>query len=254
MRLAQLARKIALKPSDITAFLASKNIVVEESSNAKVADDHVRLVLEHYAPELLVEQVETEVEVGSEEVEEIISEAPLTAAESVEEPKQVPSEELPEEEKIIPEVIKPVKVELPGLKVVGKIDLPEPRKKKEEEQPEGSSQENPVANPEEVIPSAPKREFRKPRNHPREMDRRPRKNSVALQREREEREALRKKLEQKEKEKELKTQRYLKKVSQYTPPVKRARKKKEEEYEVLEYQKPKPKSLFGKILSWFISE
>ncbi|MGE0587176.1 MAG: hypothetical protein AB7O48_01275 [Cyclobacteriaceae bacterium] len=269
MRLAQLARKIAVKPTDIVSFLASRNIIIEENSNAKVADEYERLVLQHFAPELLISEpqsLEAPVEVSqlAEEPIEIKSEEVEEITDSVESPDR---EETKEEEK--PEVIKPPKVELPGLKVVGKIELPEPKKKVQDTPAEASTEEQPKAEGEQVAtqegsqPAAP-REDRGPRDRrrPHRQDRRnrddqrPRKNPIALQREREEREALRKKLEDQQKEKELRTQRYLKKVEGRTPPqrsTKKAKKKHEDEYEVYA-EKQQPKSILGRIMNWFVSE
>lgn len=254
MRLAQLARKLAIKPSDVTTFLASQNIVLEDSSNAKVADEYVALVIHHFAPEMLAGS--TDMETPSAEVEEIVDTINEEAATTViatpaEVVEREPVTESETKEDILPEVIKPQKVELPGLKVVGKIDLPEPKKKVVEEKPaeEATAAEGTTA-VEKPAEGRPARNNRRPSR----QEQKPRKNPIALQREREEREALRKKIEEKKKEKELKTQRYLRKVTQHTPPTKRAKRKDEEQYEVLVDEKQKPKGLFGKIVSWFVSE
>lgn len=252
MRLAQLARRISVKPSEISEFLATKNIEIENSSNAKVNDDHVALVLERFAPELLKdeqtpESIEADSTADKPEEELVNGEGDeLAQAEQYSEPIS---------EKVIEqEVIKPIKVELPGLKVVGKIDLPEPKKKEElakDIDKEGDAKDQ--ASTAEQPQKRPDREDRKKSRPMRDQDRRPRKNPIALQREREEREALRKKLREKEREKELRTQRYLKKVSTKVPPpkpIKRANH--EDEYEVFE-EAAKPKSFLGKIINWFVS-
>lgn len=255
MRLAQLARKISVKASEITEFLADRGIQLENSSNAKVMDEHVELVLTHFAPELIGEDDAAIPELPSEQ------EANLTETDSEELSQKVEEIEThedivtPEEVVETHEVIKPVKVELPGLKVVGKIDLPEP-KKKEEELPEDS--EGPIEKAENNTDTT----NRSSRSGPgrvarpkREYDRRPRKNPIALQREREEREALKRKLEQREKDKELRTKRYLKKVKVKSNPPKPLKKiRNDEEYETYSEVATKPKSFIGKILNWFVSE
>ncbi len=251
MRLAQLARKIAVKPSEIASFLASQAIAIEDSSNAKVEDMYVDLVLKHFAPELIAKEAKG-------------SNAPIKA--EIEETGETQEEKLPvemeppvaeietsttDDVKIPDEVIKPPKVELPGLKVVGKINLPEP-KKKEEVEDEGQ-----VEASEDVGEELKKNVERvqKPRRNIQAQERKPRKNLVALQREREQREALRKRLEEKEREKKLRTQRYQKKISKYTPPPRPLKKiKHEDEYEVYTEEKARPKSFIGKILSWFVSD
>ena len=52
MRLAQLARKICKKPSEIVDFLASQGIQIEASSNVKVTDEHASMVLLEFAKDL----------------------------------------------------------------------------------------------------------------------------------------------------------------------------------------------------------
>lgn len=254
MRLAQLARKIGVKPSEIATFLASKNLPIEDSSNAKVADDQVEIVLMEYAPDLLAptEALDSP-QVSEEKTEPVMVSEPIELQEEVTLDSSVEIEEIVAEENdvVSKEVIKPILVELPGLKVVGKIELPEP-KKKEEVNAEESREEI----GEEKLQA--KQAIERPRrrkNSNRENERRPRKNIVALQREREAREALKRKQEEKEREKELRTQRYLKKVRNYTPPPQPIKKKKhEEEYEVYTAEAEKPKSFIGKILNWFVSE
>ncbi len=254
MRLAQLARKIAVKPAEIVEFLAVNHVEIEVSSNAKVSDEYVGMVLKHFAPELLkreeaqsTERIDDDAEVTELPAAPIDSEVisdEVELTESSYEPAPSSSNE----------IIKPPKVELPGLKVVGKIDLPELRKKKDET-PERE------ADGDAADPGPAKSQVRERREDRRKgffnnENRRPRKNPLALQREREEREALRRKLEAKKKEKELRTQRYLKKVSDKAaqPKPSRKSKKQEEEYEVYNEAKQPPKSLLGKLVRWFVSE
>ena len=256
MRLAQLARKIAVKPAEIAAFLAANNSPIEDSSNAKVAEDQVELVLKHFAPELLITEKSSE---------DVTAESSSIKVPTLDEEMELPSDELASTHEGVDtptevlvdtpmenEVIKPIKVELPGLKVVGKIELPEPKKKEEK-----TDQNNQPDQPDGDVKADPQKEIRprKGRTTPRNRDLRPRKNVIALQREREAREALRKRQEEAEREKELRTQRYLKKVSKYAPPPKPLKKNKhEDEYEVFVEKKQPPKSLLGKILNWFVSE
>lgn len=253
MRLAQLARKIGIKPSEIAAFLANKNLPIEDTSNAKVADELVEVVLMHYAPNLLPSAQEEEA------VEEPAEKVKPTSAPQSKEIQEEVALDVPDktEEVIIEEsntsnvVIKPVLVELPGLKVVGKIDLPEPKKKEEEHSEEGKE----VVGEEKLPRKESHERLRRKRNVNQENERRPRKNIVALQREREAREALKRKLHEKEREKELKTQRYLKKVKSVAPPPQRIKKKKlEDEYEVYSPEIEKPRSFIVRILNWFVSE
>jgi hypothetical protein len=57
MRLGQLARKLALRPSQIVDFLAARQIYLEEGSNAKLKDESVENIVRHFAPEKLQEIV-----------------------------------------------------------------------------------------------------------------------------------------------------------------------------------------------------
>lgn len=250
MRLAQLARKIAVKPSEIAAFLAARSIEVEDSSNAKINDDHVVMVLKHFSPEtLMAENSNPEAEHATEEVVGTGT-GEMTGEPETHEPVADQEEELEITETTFNEVIKPPKVELPGLKVVGKIDLPEPKKKEEKIADDQGADEKA-----ETSSAKPTRPAQRKHVRPNQEERRPRKNPIALQREREEREALRRKLEQKKKEKELRTQRYIKKVSTKVQVPKAVKKPKhEDEYEVLVEEETKPKSFIGKILGWFVSD
>src|SRR5690349_19588087 len=108
MRIGQLARQLGISPSDISGFLATQNIETETGANARLDEEVVAKVLQHFAPE--------------KKVEEIVQE---------EEPAPVKEEPLKTDEALPVEVIRVTKVELQGLKVVGKIDLPQPKKKEE---------------------------------------------------------------------------------------------------------------------------
>lgn len=253
MRLAQLARKISVKPSDITEFLADNNIQIENNSNTKIADDHVVLVINHFAPEMVTkEEVTTaESEISINESSEQNVEDISVIIDEVQTPDDIKTSEGIVE---VPEVIKPIKVELPGLKVVGKIDLPEP-KKKELKPLDENTDEAEIPKSDETTSVKTRFESRNRARHRQDLDRRPRKNPIALQREREEREALKRKLEQKEKQKELRTQRYLKKVSGKVAAPKPVRKnRRNDDYEVLTDFEEKPKTVLGKILNWFVSK
>lgn len=251
MRLAQLARRISVKSSEISSFLASKNIEIENSSNAKISDEHVQVVLEYFAPELLKgEEVAVERSEPLEEINEEVAEDEGLVI--IDDSATVPESSV--EDEILPEVIKPIKVELPGLKVVGKIDLPEPKTKEQSE----SSEEVGATNDESNTAEKPRTKYqgdnKRTRRPVKDIDRRSRKNPIALKREREEQEALRKKLEQKEKEKELRTQRYLKKVStKVSPPKPLKRANHEDEYEDFVEEEAKPKTFLGRIINWFVS-
>lgn len=244
MRLAQLARKLTIRPTVIVDFLTQHNIQIEDGSNTRLADDHVALIMQKFAParaaeiaaELVIEK-ETELitSIREEKVEVI---AQSTAIESV----PFSSEEsLPE--KI--EVIKAPKVELSGLKVLGKIDLPEPKKK---EEPAGDQPQIDQTIPAEVD-KKPRQENRKPYPSRKETSsQRAGKNPIALERERNALEAEKKKRAQLKDEKEKRTQHYLSKVKVVAPT--KSVKLVKEEVEELTLMAPVPKTLWGKFKRW----
>ena len=239
MRLGQLARKLALRPTDIVDYLAENNIRIADGTNTRMEKEQVNLVMKRFVPGW-VESPMAEEQTAEEEI--IVSE-PAVETSVIDEQVEVTTvsdqqQDPPAENN---EVIRAPKIELSGLKVVGKIDLPEPKKK--EEVP---GEENPAVDDSKKE----RRENRKSFDVNRNRRQRAEKNPVALQREKEAREAQKKRLEQQAREKEKRTQNYLK---NYKPssPTKAVRLVKEDVVEMTpkELEEP-PKTLFGKILRW----
>jgi hypothetical protein len=242
MRLGQLARKLALRPAQIVDFLSSHSIQIDQGGNTRLEDDHVALILQKFAPNGLAE-----------EFTEIIEEEPKTetntAEQSVEGPapiSEVSSNEIKSEEKI--EVIKATKIELSGLKVLGKIELPETKKKEPVITGEEPSEETvgPVSH-------EPRRENKlayQRRERPQQT--RPAKNPIAAQREREAKEEQEKRNAASEREKEKRTLHYLKKVN-VVQPTKAARVEEEQIEEETIVAAPAPKTLWGKFKRWLRS-
>jgi hypothetical protein len=218
MRLGQLARQLDISPDKIVTFLGSRDIAIDSSANARVDDQYVDLIVQHFAPgnETLRQQIHQEPEVSS---------------------NPEPVESVNPTEESLPEVIKAPKIELPGLRVVGKIELPE-KKKKEAEKPS----EEPAA-PQE---SRPKPLSRNPR---RESPPRNRHNPVALAREREEQEKRRREAEAREREKQRKAEYYQKRLKPQ-PPTKAVRLHREEMAEMPKVEREKPKTLWGRFMRW----
>gem|GEM_PF-474630 len=251
MRLGQLARKLAVRPIEIVNFLAFKDILVEDGSNTRIEDDHVAMIVRKFAPEraeaLLAhpntaESADDEAHVHVERIAPIHDEptGELANAEAEKSPDGVkPEEKL--------ELIKASKIELSGLKVLGKIDLPETKKK---ESPPAD-----LESPGESTPAEPGRNPWPPerKTYPQRRDRQnspPRKNPIALQREREETEAEERKRAQIERDKEKRALHYRKKVKE-APPTKRVKMVEEpvEELPASELIEP-PKTWWGKFLRW----
>lgn len=218
MRLGQLARQLDISPDKIVTFLGSRDIAIDSGANARIDDAYVDLIIQHFAPgnETLRQQVHQELE--------------LPPASESSKSDSLASESLPE-------VIKAPKVELPGLRVLGKIELPE-KKKKEPEKP----QEEPLQ---------PQENHSKPlsRNPRRESQPRNRQNPVALAREREEQEKRKREAEIREREKQRKAEYYQKRLKPQ-PPTKAARLHREEMEEMPALPREKPKTLWGRFLRW----
>lgn len=261
MRLGQLARKLAVRPSEIVDFLADKAISAEEGTNTKLTDDLVKQIVEQFAPDQLATILKQDIVSPQEVVTEVVPEAvpeeipviesvestiPEIAVESEEADKKEEAEQI--------EVIKAPKVELAGLKVLGKIDLPEPKKKVQPaEDSEGKSEEaEPVQNIQKE--KRPLRENK--RSFPQTKERRdykPRKNPIALQREHEAREADEKRKEEARLEKEKRTNYYLQRVKA-SGPTKPARLYDEAVVEMKDLQtKKEPTTWLGKFWRWYTS-
>lgn len=248
MRLGQLARKLSLRPSQLVDFLAANNVASEEGSNTRLADEHTEMIVRHFSPESLEEIMKPAVEeashaeivsvIESTQIEEPVQ---LEAAEEIEE-AVIPIEEKSEDIQAEPEVIRVQKIELSGLKVLGKIDLPEPKKK--EPKTEGdttSSEEKPERKEKNTRGKQPRTE----------RDQRSWRNPLEVQRNREARELEERKKAELEREKERKKSHYQNKVKQ----VQRPRKEKTVKEAVVVKKpvdkRPAPKTWLGKFMRWW---
>ena len=187
MRIGQLARRLALPPSDIMAFLNARGIETEAGVNSRLNQDQMVVVVNHFAPEKAAEifapavseepQIQSDLsselvdkkmandvselksqDVKTSELQDIMtsSQEEVTMSEEsvIESVDNVIADITPEN--IIPEqleVIRVSKVELQGLKVLGKIELPQPKKKDTIEGVEGEPVEGTEQSTE--IPTAP---------------------------------------------------------------------------------------------------
>jgi hypothetical protein len=236
MRLGQLARKLAVRQSELVDFLAQKSIHIENGGNTRIETAHLALLIENFAPgglDLTAGEV-AEPEAVEAQIEPELS-PPVPAVASPPPPPDEPHEI---------EVIKAPKIELSGLKVLGKIDLPELKKK----EPAAESAEIP-----EQPAGRPQRNFRDQPRKDRNQSR-PLKNPIAAEREREAREAENKKREQAEREKEKKTLRYLKKMNTMQPTKAiRTVHETEDEPAVTAPPRPAPKNAWGRFMRWLNS-
>lgn len=237
MRLGQLARKLSVRPSHLVDLLATDKLYFEEGSNAKLNDELVKRLVLLVAPDKLAEimTVQTQEEAKPQPlvVEEVVEEK----VELQPEPVAVIATEAVDENV---ETIRAPKVELTGLKVLGKIELPAPRKK-EELKAEGENTTE--------AEQKPKRE-RKDKRTPVERIEKQWRNPIAMQRDKEQREKEEQKKQAIEQEKERKRLHYLNRVKT-SQPTKAARIYDEaEESEPQATPEQKPRTWFGKFLKW----
>lgn len=255
MRLGQLARKLALRPSQIVDYLATQQIFPDEGSNARLNDEVTRRVILHFAPARLNEIMAME-ENTPEPVE---TPAPgkkeSVAVDSEEVTMEVAPPHVIAEEKSVVEVIKAPKVELSGLKVLGKIELPEPKKKLV---PVAESPEGVIESPEGVAEKIPATERKSRRAEPRNKNQqrtpdykqRPERNPIAVQREQKAREEEEKRKIKQEREKEKRTQYYMQRVKAGQPTKAVKIVTEPTESMILQEERPAPKTWFGKFLRW----
>lgn len=149
------------------------------------------------------------------------------------------------------DIIKAPKVELPGLKVVGKIDLPEPKPKEEapeeaEEQPKEAEEETP-----KVRYAYHDRRNSRKRLTPEEREARRLKNQKAKEK-RMAREAEKRKERELKRQKAKKAEHYKKKLEQkaVSPKIKTQKATAPKKRKKQEPKQPKPKTLLGKFWRW----
>ena len=298
-----MARKLGVSQAEIIRYLSAQKMGIEEGGNVKLEEQHIRQLYAHFAPSENIEAKSSKEDavVASPVATEVI--APDAAGNLRDSGASIPYEsnaistgdafvqgepfssetvsdaasslepETPSVESV--EIIRASKIELAGLKVIGKIDLPEPKKKEialpdesvapaaSEGAADGSEITDPVqkqaAERREDVDRSKERprhddsrnqdERRRARtNQPREQ--RPRKNPITAQREREieaERERRKEKAAQ---DKERRTQNYHNRV-QHSPPTKAVRMI-EEPLEHLNSSSfsEEPTTWFGKFVKW----
>ncbi|MGK7390368.1 MAG: hypothetical protein ACNS60_08450 [Candidatus Cyclobacteriaceae bacterium M2_1C_046] len=245
MRLAQLARKLDIPKTEIIKFLSSRNISIETHGNTKVDQEYVDLLESKFGKKPSEEKPVS----SSEEVVSADPKKPQDEAsdEKTEELKPEPTSEI--QEKPV-EVIRPKKVKLQGIKVLGKIELPEPAKKKEEEEDKGNAED--IAQTE----ITPKKHVRKDSRKYIKKDRKPRRElSLEEKQKRAEQKRLREERKRKKELKEKKKRFYEKQVLAKVSPTKKSKKKKKEEpVQSTKKQVVKPKNIFRRFWAWLNGE
>lgn len=228
MRLGQLARHINISPTEILDYLQTQGFPLEGGTNTRLSEDQIRMVLIKFAPDRVGEVVTL---VAEEDKPENDPTGPAPSLHDFSEATSIPSPESAE-------TIRAPKVELQGLKVLGKIELPEPRKKQIDRAPE------PPAGYEERSKSYRDREQRQQR---------PWTNPVERQRMREAREAEERKRKLAEQRKEARTAAYLsrqEKLKSTSRLKQKTNSELQEEARVARVKKSRPTSFFGRIWFW----
>ncbi|MGC3943504.1 MAG: hypothetical protein QM762_03045 [Chryseolinea sp.] len=300
MRLGQIARKLGVSQAEIVRYLSGQNLAIEEGSNVKLEEAHIRSLFAHFGPlenfepkQPVQETVSSPddkpaaltSEPATEHVETI---TPIIQQASIEDSSSVPVAATSEANQAVAtnqtnelsDTIRAPKIELAGLKVIGKIELPQPKKKEaatsdeteklsasevsSSEGGEGVAQAAAVKTDGEVPePRRGKDRFqnrdgrrsddkrRSQNKQPREQ--RPYKNPIAAQREREMEEERQRQKEKAAQDKERRTQNYQKRVK-HSPPTKAARLIEEPLEQMSESaMREEPTSWFGKFMKWLRS-
>jgi hypothetical protein len=263
MRLTTLARKIQITPTKLIEFLTKQNIKIDNGINTKLDDEIVRMTMEEFMPDAIEEPRSMEIEVPEIGTIEAIAE-PLEILET--ETKEAPEaiaieaeviQEVVVQEESVPavsdikqkpepkagtiedlemslsediELIRAKKVKLEGIKVVGKIELPEKPKKAEAKADEENAEEQPTENAEskKVRPPKERKKLDKQRNHNGKKSRKPLSYEERLKIEEREKRRIRKQKERKEKERKKKY--YLENIQPKT--TGQTRKKKKQSVEI----------------------
>jgi hypothetical protein len=245
MRIGPLARKLSVKPAQIITFVEAEFKILQPGNHTRLEESQVRAVLAHFKADALFAGVEI-----LEDEPEKEESKPVEITETITEVFQPPVEESKEglassqEEK--PEVIKAPKIELQGLKVLGKIELPEPKKK------EKPATEKETAESTEKREVRPRKKEGRPQPKEQRFSRTERKLTVAEQRDLDAKAEIERRRKEAEERKELRALRYQSKVRSKQPnkPSRYSMKESDKTSSYTE-TRPAPKTWLGKLVRWF---
>jgi hypothetical protein len=287
MRLGQLSRKINTKTSEIIDYLkAAHQVDISNHPNSKVPEEYLSFIEKHFQPSEIETSLPKESELNTasdsaiaqkdvaEEVTPVVEEANINDITEEPENQEAPSLETVHETSedevelyIVDGVIKAPKLEVPGIKVVGKIDLPEPKVEEPEEVAQADAETNEVTDSldsethadktETESPIAPVKEKRKRQPRDRKERSTSQQTTPKLTPEEERRiqlkEAQKQQQEQRKNSKAQRRERYLQetKAKQKQASAKKLKKQRlEKEARQKKQAKPKPTSLWGKFIYW----
>lgn len=237
MRLSQLARQVSKTSKELIVFLHSRGIKSYTSSNAKIDPDHVRLIQNHFGPESISSPEDT-ISAGKKDREfdpSLHDEQPLKPEISQKKTSKQ-AINLPEPEET--EIIRAPKIKLQGVKVVGKIELPEKPVKVTESKP--TKEEN-LENP--TLKTGLERPGKSTHFNKHKTSRYPKNKQSSSYLEKQKKEELRREKEKKErlrKEKEKKRIHYQKNVQSKIQPGRLKKKQEIKNSEKQNHNKPAP--------------
>ncbi|MBT8219196.1 MAG: translation initiation factor IF-2 [Bacteroidia bacterium] len=160
-RLVKVAKELNVGTSTIVEHLLEKGYELENKPTAKVSDEMYDECLREFSSSIAVKEEADKLVIGNKPVAEEIIEPPKPL---FKEPAPAPTPEpepQPEPEPVVEETSEPepapkeeiieAKAEVTGPKIVGKIDLDKPKKKKEEPVKEEAPAEAPAPEKKEVV-------------------------------------------------------------------------------------------------------
>jgi hypothetical protein len=263
MRLSQLARKLEISPTQLILFFEKNKIERYNSHNNKIEKSDLKLALNHFNPEEMEAEIESQVIQAKEsEIDTPQKKGKEKSASGLivsnKPDKETTDPDPPFEEEDEIEVISMPKIKLEGVKVVGKIDLPEPVKKVKDENNSRDQKENKLSD--NISEEGHRKEHHKNREKPFRQKNRKKHTTKELSYEeklkREERRRIREQQRAKKLKKEQKKLHYIKNVQSNVSPSRKKKKSSKAEQSEMESIKVKPeyKNPVRKFWAWLNGE
>jgi len=261
MRLSQLARKLEISPSELLNFFKDAKVSKYSSHNNKIIDEHIELAIQHYKVEIARTELNIEIENTENEEQGNLKTDTILKSKDIDNSEEqiapVADGNVSEQKEEI-EVIRMPKIKLEGVKIVGKIELPESKKKStRDEFPKSSETEesNEIIKPERK--NRLDKRSRKGKLQSKSMPRgQNRELSYEEKLKRQEQKRIREQQNAKRIKKEQKKQNYLKNVqANNVQPLKKKKHEKIEEKKVENIKaKPQYKNPIRKLWAWLNGE
>lgn len=267
MRLGQLSRKLNVKSGEIIALVEKKfDVTIKDHPNCKIPDEFLVDLLSHFEAnrpstekELVEEVEEKNAETPSVEEEKKVADSSENEAPNTNEEISASNLEDEDYELIIEEgIIKAPKPEIEGVKVVGKIDLPEPKKGSEEEKEQENNETDSADSSESLDRTEEQKKTVRSRAQGKKNRPKRKTRKVLSHEEKKKREEERYRKEQeakKKREKELKRKNYEKLMREKAASVtskksSKHKKKRSTKSTKREAIKEEPRTLWGKFMRW----